>query len=145
VPVALTRSASCSASSKTSASSCSVGVLGRVGGFGGSVPVVVLVLAEQLEGVGGLGEDANGFGAAYLNRIRVALLGEDVGDPVDGGFEPDGITGGGAGNDEFEAMFAVAAEPDEPLARSSGGLLFGTDRVGLDDLGFEQGLQPGQR
>jgi hypothetical protein len=75
------------------------------------------------------------------------LLGEDVGDPVDGGFEPDGITGGGAGNDEFEAMFGVAAEPDEPLARSSGGLLFGTDRVGLDDLGFEQGLQPppGQR
>ena len=81
----------------------------------------------------GLGEDANGFGAAHLNRIRVALVGEDVGDPVDGGFEPDGITGGGAGNDEFEAMFGVAAEPDEPLARSSGGLLFSTDWVGLVD------------
>jgi hypothetical protein len=56
-----------------------------------------LVLVEQLEGVGGLGEDADGFGAAHLDRVGVALVGEDVGDSVDGGFEPDGITGGGRG------------------------------------------------
>src|SRR5688572_9355907 len=42
------------------------GFLGRIGGFGGSVPLVVLMHAEQLQGVGGLGEDADGFGAAYL-------------------------------------------------------------------------------
>ena len=41
----------------------------RIGGLGWSVPVVVLVSAEQLEGLGGLGEDANGFGAAYLDWI----------------------------------------------------------------------------
>ena len=41
----------------------------RIGGLVGSVPVVVVVSAEQLEGLGGLGEDADGFGAAYLDRI----------------------------------------------------------------------------
>jgi hypothetical protein len=43
--------------------------------------------------------------------------GEDVGDPVDGGFEPDGVTGGSAGDDHFQAVFAVAAEPHEPFLR----------------------------
>ena len=71
--------------------------LRRIGRFGRSVPVVVLVLAEQLEGLGGLGEDADGFGAAYVDGVVIALPGEDVGDPVDGGFEPDGITGGWRG------------------------------------------------
>jgi hypothetical protein len=68
------------------------------------------------------------------------VVGEDVGDSVDGGFEPDRITCGGAGNDQFQPMLAVAAEPDEPLARGCGGLLFGADWVGL-----EQGLQPAPR
>ena len=103
------------------------------------------MLAEQLQGLGGLGEDADGFGAAYLNRVGVALLGEDVGDSVDGGFEPDGITCGGAGDDQFQPMLAVAAEPHEPFARGCGGLLFGADRVSLDDFGFQQGLQPPPR
>jgi hypothetical protein len=40
--------------------------LRRIGRFNRSVPVVVLVLAEQLEGLGGLGEDADGFRAAYV-------------------------------------------------------------------------------
>ena len=73
------------------------------------------MLAEQLEGLGGLGEDADGFGAAYICWVFIALPGEDVGDPVDGGFEPDGIPGGGPGNDHLQAVFGVAAEPYEPL------------------------------
>ena len=77
----------------------------RIGGLGWSVAVVVLVLAEQLEGLGGLGEDANGLGAAYLDGVGVAVVGEDVGDSVDRGFELDRVSGGGAGDDEFEAMF----------------------------------------
>jgi hypothetical protein len=76
-----------------------------------------LVVVEQLEGLGGLGEDADGFGAAYVAGVVVALPGEDVGDPVDGGFEPDGVTGGSAGDDHFQAVFAVAAEPHEPFLR----------------------------
>ena len=103
------------------------------------------MLAEQLECPGGLGEDADGFGSAHLHRVGVALLGEDVGDSVDGGFEPDGITGGGAGDDQFQPMLAVAAEPHEPFLGGCGGLVFGADRVSLDDFGVEQGLQPAPR
>jgi hypothetical protein len=109
-------------------------VSGRfVGGFAGSVPVIVLVLAEQLQGVGGLGEDADGFGTADVYRIKIALPGEDVRDSVDGGFEPDGITGGGAGNDQLQPMLTVAAEPNKPLLGGRGGSLFGADRVRLID------------
>ena len=105
----------------------------------------MLVLAEQLECVGGLGEDADGFGTPYLNWVGVALAGEDVGDSVDGGFEPDGITGGSAGDDQLQPMLGVAAEPHEPFPSSGGGPLFGTHRVSLDDLGFQQGVQPTPR
>jgi hypothetical protein len=119
--------------------------IGGIGGFGGSVPVVVLMHAEQLQGLGWLGEDPDGFGTAHLNRVGIALVGQDVGDPVDGGFEPDRITCGGAGDDQLQSMLAAAAEPDEPLLGGCGRLLLGTDRVGLDDGGFEQGLQPSPR
>src|SRR5687768_9910003 len=69
------------------------------------------MLAQQLEGLGGLGEDADGFGAAHLDWVGVALPGEDVGDPVDGGFEPDGVPGGGSGDDQLQAGFGCAAQP----------------------------------
>jgi hypothetical protein len=36
---------------------------------------------------------------AHFYGVVIALSGEDVGDSVDGGFEPDGIPGGGAGDD----------------------------------------------
>ena len=122
------------------------GLLGaQIGGFGGSVPVVVLVLAEQLQGSCGLSQNADGFGTADVHRIRIALQCEDVGDSVDGGFEPDGVTGGGAGNDQLQPVLAVAAEPHEPFLGGSGGLLFGTHRVSVDDLGVQQGLQPPPR
>src|SRR5688572_21155541 len=40
--------------------------LGIIAGFGGSVPVISLVLAAQLQRLGRLGEDADGFGASHL-------------------------------------------------------------------------------
>jgi hypothetical protein len=46
------------------------------------------------------------------------LPGEDVGDAVDGGFEPNGIPGGGAGDDHLQAMLGVAAKAHEPLLGS---------------------------
>ena len=80
-----------------------------------------------------MGEDADGFGTPYIDGVGVALLGEDVGDPVDGGFEPDGIAGGRFGNDQLQTVFGVAAEPHEPLLRGSGGLLFGAVGISLID------------
>jgi hypothetical protein len=61
------------------------------------------------------------------------LLAEDLSDPVDGGFEPDGIAGGRPGNDQLQAVFGRAAQPHEPLLSGGGGLLFGTVRVSLND------------
>jgi hypothetical protein len=52
-----------------------VGFLGRIGkisGFGRSVPVVVLMLTKHVQGFGGLGEDAEGFGATHI-RVAVAI------------------------------------------------------------------------
>jgi hypothetical protein len=103
----------------------------------------VLVLVEQLEGLGGLGEDADGFGAAHLNGVGIALVGEDVGDSVDGGLEPDGIAGGGAGDDQFQSVFGVAAEPNKPFLGC--GLLFGAVRVGMVDGCLQKSLQPAPR
>ena len=103
------------------------------------------MLAEQVEGLGGLGEDADGFGAPYIDGVGVALLGEDVGDPIDGGFEPDRIAGGGAGNDQFQTVLGLAAEPHEPFPGGRGGLLFGAVRVGFIDGRLQQGLHPAPR
>jgi hypothetical protein len=72
-----------------------------LGGFFGSVPVVVLMVIEKLEGFGGLGEDADGFGATDIDGVGLALPTQNLSDPVDGGFEPDGIPGGGPGNDQL--------------------------------------------
>jgi hypothetical protein len=121
-----------------------VWLLVGVSGLVGSVPAVVFVLVEQLEGVGGLGEDAEGFGAAHLHRVWVALLGKDVGDPINGGFEPDGIPGGGSGDDHLQPVFRAAAQLHEPLLCCRGGALFRTGRVGLNDRGIDKGLQPAE-
>ncbi|HEY5848069.1 MAG TPA: hypothetical protein VIT42_14890 [Microlunatus sp.] len=43
---------------------------------------VVLVVAQQLEGVDGLGEDADRLGAAHVDRVGVAVQAEDLGDPL---------------------------------------------------------------
>ena len=103
------------------------------------------MLTQQLQGLGGLGEDADGFGAAHVYGVVIALFGEEVGDPVDGGFEPEGITGSRSGNDQFQTVFGAAAKPHEPLPGGGGGLLFGAIGIGLVDGGLKQGLQPSPR
>jgi hypothetical protein len=97
-----------------------------------------------LEGVGGLSEDADGFGAAHLHRVWVALLGENVGDPIDGGFEPDGIPGGGPSDDHLQPVFRAAAQLHESFLCRRGGALLGAGRVGPDDRRIDQGLQPAE-
>src|SRR4029450_8915230 len=64
-----------------------------IGVFGRSVPVVVLMLTQHVQGFGGLGEDAEGFGAPHIYWVGVTVPVEDVGDPVHAGFEPDRIAG----------------------------------------------------
>jgi hypothetical protein len=49
-----------------------VGRIGKISGFGRSVPVVVLMLTKHVQGFGGLGEDAEGFGATHI-RVAVAI------------------------------------------------------------------------
>ena len=50
--------------------------VGEIVWFFGSVPVVVLVLVEQLEGLGGLGEDADGLERrTSMGRYRLARRG----------------------------------------------------------------------
>ncbi len=105
----------------------------------------MLVLAQQLQCLGGLGEDADGCGAAYVRGVGVALRGEDLSDPVDGGFEPDGITGGGAGNDQLQSVLGGAAEPHEPVLGCRSGFLFSAVWIGLVDRRLQQGLQPAPR
>jgi hypothetical protein len=80
------------------------------------------------------------LGAAHLDGVGVALPDQDVGDPVDGGLEPDRITSTGPGDDQLQPVLAAAAEPNESLLGGKGGLLFGADRIGFDDLRLEQGL-----
>jgi len=46
---------------------CCVRCLGSSSRFGGSVPFVALMFTEELQCSGGLGEDADGFGAAHLH------------------------------------------------------------------------------
>jgi len=114
---------------------------GRIIGFGGSVPVIVLVLAEQVEGLGGLSQNPDRFRTAHLNFIGITLPGENVRDPINGGFEPDRIACCGAGNDQFQPVLTAAAEGDEPFLRRRGCLLLSAGRVGLIDGGLQQGLQ----
>ena len=119
--------------------------LGGSSRFGGSIPFVALMFTQQLQCSGGLGEDADGFGAAHLHRIAVALQGEDLGDSVDGGFEPDGIAGCRPSNDQLQPVLGCPAKSHKPFLRSQCGPLFGANRVSLDDLGLEKSFQPAPR
>ena len=56
---------------------------------------VVLVLDQQAQRFGGLGQDSDGAGPSGPDWIGVAFSREDVSDPVDCGEEPDGVTGCG--------------------------------------------------
>jgi NAD/NADP transhydrogenase beta subunit len=50
-------------------------LLVKIIGFGGSVPVVVLMLTQQPQCFSGLGHDADGFGAADIDGIIIAVPG----------------------------------------------------------------------
>ena len=106
---------------------------------------VVLMVAQQLEGVGGLGEDADRLGAADVDRVGVAVKAEDVGDPVDGGLEPDRIAGGGAGDDQFQPVLGDPAQPDEPFPRRQLRRRVRPGPVGVVDQPVHQVLQPAPR
>jgi hypothetical protein len=99
------------------------------------------MLTQQPQRLSGLGQNPDRFGAADIDGIVIAVPGEDVGDPVDGGFEPDRIPSRSPGNDQLQAMLTAAAQPHKPFLRSSSGLLFGTVGVGLIDRRLQQGLQ----
>jgi hypothetical protein len=75
-----------------------------------------------------LGDNLDRLGAAYLDGVGVALSGQDVGDAVDGGFEPDRIPGGSPGNDQLQAVFGFAAQPHKPFLGGRRGPLFGSPR-----------------
>ena len=73
-----------------------------------------------------------------------AVAAENVGDPIDGGFEPKGIASGSAGDDQLEAVLGCAAESHEAFLRRRGSPLFRGFRVGVNDRGLHQGLQPAE-
>src|SRR3954454_10601859 len=85
------------------------------------------------------------FGATYIDRIGVALTLQDVGDAIDDGFEAGGVAGAGSGEDNFQAVFGAAAEPDEAFLSGRRGGVGGAVWVGLEDGGLQQGVQPGPR
>ena len=115
-----------------------------IGWFGGSVQVVVLMLMQQPQCFGRLGENANRLGPPYVGGVGVAVVAENVGDPIDGGFEPKGIASGSAGDDQLEAVLGCAAESHEAFLRRRGSPLFRGFRVGVNDRGLHQGLQPAE-
>jgi hypothetical protein len=111
--------------------------LGEIIGFGGSVPLIVSMVAQQPQRLGGLGEDADGLGSAHLHRVVIALTVEDVGDPIHGGLEPDRVPSGRPGNDQLQPVLGVAAQPDKPLRGGCGGPLLGAVRIRGDDRRIE--------
>jgi hypothetical protein len=72
-------------------------------------------------------------------RVRMSAIRSMV------ALRPDGVPGGGPGDDQLQAGFGCASQPHEPLGYGCGGLVFGAGRVGLEDLGFQQGMQPSPR
>jgi hypothetical protein len=103
------------------------------------------MLTQQPQRLSGLGQNPDRFGAADIDGIVIAVPGEDVGDPVDGGFEPDRIPSRSPGNDQLQAMLTAAAQPHKPFLRSSSGLLFGTVGVGLTPPPAGFAVVPGHR
>ncbi len=97
-----------------------------------------LCLLEEGEGAGGVGQDAEGLGAAGSDRVGVAVLVEDLGDPVDHRDQVDDLPGGGLRDQGLQAVLVGLAGDHEPV--QLGGLPAGLGgvRVGGDDPGLEQ-------
>ncbi|WP_442940045.1 hypothetical protein [Nocardioides sp. B-3] len=94
------------------------------------------VLEQQLEQVGRSGEPAEGEGAELVAVVVVAVGGgEDVGDAVGQGVDPDGVAVEDAGDDGAVAGVVGAGQGDVAAVSfecEAGGLVVG---VGLDGLG----------
>jgi len=70
---------------------------------------------------------------------------QDLRDPVHGRHEPSDIAGVGFRDQEPQTVLIGMASPDEPFGLPDLGLLLGAPRVGVDDLGGEQGFEPRPR
>jgi hypothetical protein len=105
-------------------------------GVGGVAP-------EEREGTGRVGEDADGCGAADLDRISITLRGEDVGDPVHGGHERQQVQSVAAGDQRLDVVLVDPADGDEPAPpRLHFGGLSSEGGGGLDG-GIQDQLEPG--
>ena len=97
---------------------------------------------QQVEGVGGGGQDGQGFGAAEVGGVGVALEGQDLGESVDDGDQVDDLAGGGAGDQGLQAVLVGLAGAHEPVQGGGLGAGLGGGGVGLDGLGLDQGQEP---
>ena len=70
----------------------------------------VLVVDEQLQRLGGSGQDADGVGSSGADWVGVAADSQDLSDPVDGRQKPDRIPGGCFGDNGFQSVFGVKGE-----------------------------------
>jgi hypothetical protein len=100
---------------------------------------------EEFVGGLGVGDPADGFGAAFGQGVGVAELVEGPGEVVDGGVEGDDVAGGGFDPDGFGAVVVGGLDPDAALAGVVFGGLPGGVGVGFFDDGVDDFLQPVRR
>ncbi|WP_371401391.1 hypothetical protein [Kribbella sp. NBC_00662] len=102
-------------------------------------------MAQELLGVAGVGDDADGVGAAVLEVARVAEGLEGVGDRGDGRVVPDDRGGGSLGEQGFVAVVVAAADEDAALVCCLGGLVAGQVGIGVESGRADDLVQPVRR
>ncbi|GAA1427013.1 hypothetical protein GCM10009616_03060 [Microlunatus lacustris] len=105
---------------------------------------LVLVVDQELQRGGRLGEQTDGLGPPHTDRVAITLDSEDVGEPVDGGHEPAGVPGGCPGHDGLQPVLAgvdghipFGARALRTLGRQGG--------IGFEDSGGENPLESSPR
>ncbi|MDT0186401.1 hypothetical protein Q9S36_40070 [Microbacterium sp. ARD31] len=107
------------------------------------------MVQKEFQQVGGSGEPAQGEGAELVTVVVVAhRRGKDVGDPVDHGVEPGGVTRGDTGDEVTVAELVGARERHvalvaRALALGAVGLGIGLDHLRASDLEDRGGCVPG--
>src|SRR5215218_9706398 len=81
----------------------------RLAGWIGVAGRIVLVLDQQLQSLGGSGQNPDSPGPPGSDRIGVASDGQDLGDAVHRRQKPDGITCRSFGDNGFQPVFGVKA------------------------------------